>query len=354
MKLQLTLISTFTLSLVLTAQIPSGYYDDAAGLTGAALKTALHNIIKDHTMVTYAGLWTQFETTDKKSNSNVWDIYSDIPNGQSPYEFTFTTNQCGNYKAEADCYNREHTWPQSWFNSEVIPSCDLFHIYPTDGYVNNRRGNYPYGDVADANWTSLNGSKLGPCKDTGYSSTVFEPIDEYKGDIARSYFYMSTRYEGEDAQWMKSDAADKATLLNWQMQVLLKWCMDDPVSKKEIDRNNQIYSIQHNRNPYIDHPEWINSIWISNTTDINDNSSNHLSQIYPNPAIDQFHLSMTDAFIEKIEVYTMVGGLLEAFDKTSWEDRFNFIVDCSAWGKGIYFIKLITKDKTRTLKFVKG
>jgi hypothetical protein len=110
--LSLTLISTFCF-----AQIPVGYYNTAQGLTGNTLKIALHNIIDNHTQVSYNGLWTAYQKTDRKTNGKVWDMYSDIPSGTAPYNFTFVTDECGNYAVEGDCYNREHSWPQSWFNS---------------------------------------------------------------------------------------------------------------------------------------------------------------------------------------------------------------------------------------------
>jgi endonuclease I len=255
----LLLVSLVTISL---AQIPAGYYTPATGLTGTALQQALHNIIDNHTVVSYNSLWTWFKQTDKKANGKVWDMYSDIPGGTPPYEYTFVTNQCGNYNSEADCYNREHSWPESWFNGLSPMYSDIFHLYPTDGYVNGRRGNLPYGKVGTATWTSLNGGKLGNCVSPGYSSTVFEPIDEYKGDFARSYFYMETRYFNEDSGWPGSPMASGSQLLPWAQTVMMLWSLQDPVSQKEINRNDSIYkNIQHNRNPFIDHPEYAAQIW---------------------------------------------------------------------------------------------
>ncbi|OFY71803.1 MAG: hypothetical protein A2265_01200, partial [Bacteroidetes bacterium RIFOXYA12_FULL_33_9] len=168
---------------------------------------------------------------------------------------------CGNYNSENDCYNREHSWPQSWFDESSPMVSDLFHVYPTDGYVNGKRANYPYGEVNSPNWTSMNGSKLGTCSYPGYTGIVFEPIDAYKGDFARTYFYMSTRYYGEDAGWTGSPMVNGAELEPWAMKMMLEWSDADPVSQKEIDRNNAVYGIQNNRNPFIDHPEYAMEIW---------------------------------------------------------------------------------------------
>lgn len=263
-RLCTSLIAIFFSQLAI-AQIPNGYYNTAEGKTGSELRAALHNIIKNHTVVSYSNLLDAYWATDNRGNGKVWDIYSDTPNGNPPYLFNLGQDECGSYKKEGDCYNREHLWPQSWFNEKTPMKSDLFHVLPTDGYVNNRRSNYPFGEVRSATWTSRNGSKLGNCKVSGYSGTVFEPIDEYKGDIARAFFYMSTRYYGEDSGWTTSGMTNKAEIKDWAVDMLLTWNELDPVSQKEIDRNNVIYEdYQHNRNPFIDHPEYARMIWDEN------------------------------------------------------------------------------------------
>ena len=195
----------FLMGTGLWAQIPSGYYGNAVGKQGDELKTALHDIIKGHHVVSYGGLLDAFAYTDCKPNGKIWDIYSNI-------EYSTDSGLCGDFEQEGDCWNREHTWPQSWFNESNTPRCDLFQVYPTDGYVNAQRSSFPYGEVSHPTYTSGNGSKLGPCVTTGYTGTVFEPIDEYKGDIARSYFYMSVRYSGEDDDWAISGMTDKSEI----------------------------------------------------------------------------------------------------------------------------------------------
>jgi endonuclease I len=177
-------------------------------------------------------------------------------------EFTFVSDQCGNYSSECECYNREHSFPQSWFGNASPMVSDLFQVYPTDGKVNGYRGNYPYGKVTNPGVTTGNGSKLGPCSYPGYSGTVFEPIDDYKGDFARTYFYMATRYENLIAGWYANSAEADAVLQNnsypvyetWFLNLLGDWHTSDPVSQKEIDRNNAVYSFQQNRNSFIYNP----------------------------------------------------------------------------------------------------
>ena len=257
---QLFLIFTLAIASV-WAQIPTGYYNNASGLTGEPLHQALHDIIDGHTVLSYTSLWTHYQTTDVKPNGKVWDMYSDIPDGTPPYEFTFVSDQCGNYGAEGDCYNREHSWPKSWFNDMAPMNTDIFHVVPSDGYVNGQRGNYPYGEVSNPTWISDNGCKKGPNSYPGYSGTVFEPIDAYKGDFARIYFYMSTRYLGEDGSWPGSDMANGAQLEPWALDMMMEWHAEDPVSQKEIHRNDANYGIQNNRNPFVDHPNYVNLIW---------------------------------------------------------------------------------------------
>ncbi|MCB0497096.1 MAG: endonuclease [Cyclobacteriaceae bacterium] len=256
------------------AQIPAGYYTTANGKTGYELKTALYNIIKDHNAQGYGDLWDLYPNSDAKPNGKVWDMYSDVPGGTPAYEYTFITDQCGNYSSEGDCYNREHSFPKSWFNDASPMYTDAFHIVPTDGYVNGKRGNLPFGEVGTATFTSTNGSKVGVSNYPGYTGEVFEPIDEYKGDFARGYFYMATRYENVIASWETNNTNGDAMLdgtsdhvfEDWALSMLIEWNNADPVSQKEIDRNDAVYDFQGNRNPFIDHPEYVASIWGGSTS----------------------------------------------------------------------------------------
>lgn len=242
------------------SQIPPGYYDDAEGLTGDALRQALKDIIDDHTVVDNTAIWFHFQQIDQKPNGEVWDIYSDAPGGTPPYTYNFGADQCGNYDGEGDCFNREHAFPQSWYDDAPPMSTDLFHIYPTDGFVNGMRSNNPFGEVGIASFFSQNGSKLGNCTFPGFNGIVFEPIDAYKGDLARSYFYMLTRYADQVDGW-ESAMVQGDDLSVWSKNLLLEWAEADPVSQKEVDRNEGIYAIQGNRNPYIDHPEFVIYVW---------------------------------------------------------------------------------------------
>jgi len=249
------------------AQIPSGYYTTATG-TGYTLKTQLYNIIKDHTNNGYAGLYTTYQTSDVdnfyENDGTVLDMYSENPSGTDPYNYGIgTTQRCGSYSAEGDCYNREHIIPQSVFNEQSPMVADAHFITPTDGKVNGMRSNYPHGNVNSATYTSQNGSKLGSSAVSGYSGTVFEPINEFKGDIARMYFYFATRYENTVAGYSYAmfDGSSNKVFTTAFLNMLLAWHTQDPVNAREIARNNAIYARQNNRNPYIDHPEYVNQIW---------------------------------------------------------------------------------------------
>ena len=259
---KIKLFSAFIFTTFLIADIPPGYYDDAQGLDGEPLRLALHNIIDDHIPQSYSSLYGHFQSTDAKSDGTVWDMYSDVPGGTPPYIYNFTSaDQCGNYSGEGDCFNREHSWPKSWFNEGMPMNTDLFHIYATDGYVNGMRSNHPYGEVESTTWTSQNGSQRGNMNSYNHNGTVFEPIDEYKGDFARTYFYMSTRYYTEDSGWDDNDMVNGSNLKDWAVAMLMDWHLQDSVSQKEIDRNDAVYAIQENRNPFIDHPEWVGCVW---------------------------------------------------------------------------------------------
>jgi len=283
------------LTFIAQGQIPNGFYDAASGLSCQNLKTVLKNICNtDVTQLSYTpGVWNAYQYTDIKPGTGnvIWDIYTDDNNPSVPETYTFIYgsqanggNQCGNYTAEGDCYNREHTTPQSWFNSAYPMYSDVQLLLPTDGYVNNRKGNYPFGNVTSYTYKSIDNESMlgtGPSLNFGYSGTVFMPHAAFRGDVARIALYVSTRYEDQiiNDNWYNNSIANTALLSptdesnaamrrlqiydDWFIRTMFQWMQDDPVSQKEIDRNNAIYyqSGQHNRNPYVDHPEYAALVW---------------------------------------------------------------------------------------------
>lgn len=259
-KTLLTLCLLAVATLGAWAQGPNGskdYYKNADGKCGAELKTALYKIISKKTKnLSYAELLYMYPSTDTRADGYVRDWYSDST------KFTHLNETCGNYGKEGDCYNREHTVPQSW----GAPKADIVHVVPTDGYVNNRRGNLPFGEVGTASYKSYHGySKKGTCKTPGYSGEVFEPNDEVKGDIARIYFYMTTCYEDTCKSWGNGvfTGTKYQPLAQWTYNMMVRWSKLDPIDEVEIARNNAIASkdVQGNRNPFVDYPGLEDYIW---------------------------------------------------------------------------------------------
>ncbi|MFC0605038.1 endonuclease [Winogradskyella pulchriflava] len=289
-KLYFFVVSTL-LCAIASAQAPANYYSSADGLTGYALKTQLKEIINS----TNDGLSPEYTHNNQGDNldglysisdrdiyyendNTILDIYSENPTGTDPYTYDYGSDECGNYNSESDCYNKEHIIPQSAVNDGSPMIHDAHHVVPTDGRVNGFRSNYPFGVVDDSQLVSqsgisnptMNGSKLGGNLNSGYSAgytgTVFEPIDEFKGDVARMYFYFVTRYEDQVDNWsayaMFDGTNDKA-IADPFLNILLTWHQNDPVSQKEIDRNNAIFNYQNNRNPFVDNPQYVTDIWVS-------------------------------------------------------------------------------------------
>jgi len=261
-KIALLFLLTLIQIAVTFGQIPAGYYALANGKFGDELKSALSSAISNnYNQRSYSDLWGDFYVTDAQPNGSVWDMYSNC-------SFTFGNSQCGNYNSLCDCYNREHSLPKSWFNDQTTAPMhtDLFHLYPTDGFTNGKRGNFPFGEVASASWTGNNGSKVGSSSFSGYTGVVFEPADEYKGDFARTYFYMATRYLNTNFTYELGSVTytynnSTCNFTDYALNLLLNWHRNDPVSQKEINRNNAVFGIQNNRNPYIDYPKLVEHIW---------------------------------------------------------------------------------------------
>ena len=262
--LNLMLLLVALTGLQATAAIPSGYYNTALGKSDQQLMIALHQKIHGHYMIYYNKLWDKFQTTDC-SNGIIIDRYANT-------QYTYQTDQCGAYSGIGDCYNKEHSVPHSWWGGTTESTekadtmySDLFHIYPVDGWVNAERGNHPFGDCASG--TPKGTGKLGRCTFSGYSGTVFEVADEYKGDFARTYFYMIVRYMDRVGSWTQGEGGAVFTnssykhLTPWAISQLLEWHRNDPVSGLEMNRNEAVYAYQHNRNPFIDHPELAEYLW---------------------------------------------------------------------------------------------
>ena len=261
MKTKLLLLSLFVAIISnVWAQGPNNsgtYYQGANGKKGSELKTALFNIIKSPNVVSYGGLYDAYVKTDTRPDGYVRDWYSNATN------YRHNVDNKGSYSKEGDMYNREHSIPQSWFNEASPMKSDVVHVLPTDGYVNNRRSNYPLAEVNNVTYSSKNSySKLGSCKTSGYSGTVFEPNDEIKGDMARIYFYMATCYQDKCNSWGHDVFSNENNgLKNWVVAMFMEWSKQDPVDAREIARNNAVQEVQGNRNPFVDYPGLEDYIW---------------------------------------------------------------------------------------------
>lgn len=261
----------------------SEYYESADLLDGYELKTALHTIIKtgseektDGDVLTFLAA----NSLDKyyENDDTILDIYSENPNSTDPYNFMPSSNLCGSGGIgveEGTCYLGGYIFPYDWFDGDSPTGTDIHHIFAVDSRVNENRGNLPIGEVdpSSVTFTSNNGSRIGSGHaELEYSQPVFEPIDEFKGDFARAYFYIATRYEDDivDDDWYGNEEETTAILSEesgdqvyqtWFIRMLLHWHELDPVSQAEIDRNNAAADFQGNRNPFIDHPDFAEYIW---------------------------------------------------------------------------------------------
>jgi len=338
--------------------IPSGYYNTATG-SGYILKTQLFNIINDHNDRTYAGLYTTYLTSDKdfyyENNGTLLDMYTENPAG-AECEFTYGINQDDGTLGNNECerYNREHLVPQSVFGgSSGLPMhSDAHFVVPSDKYVNAQRGDLPFSKVNVANATYSNGSKRGSNLNTGYSSgyigSVFEPIDEFKGDIARMLLYFATRYEDQVAGWNFSmfNGTSTQVFTNQALNVLLTWNQQDPVSQREIARNNAIYARQNNRNPFIDLNQYVTTIWgqpLGTATF----DSLALVTIYPNPSSNNINIS-SEVTLDEIDIITINGQVIQKIKKPVMVNNYYTI---SNLPKGFYFVKM-SSDSNSVIKKV--
>ena len=263
------------------------YYASVDGKSAKGLYDAIQTTAKfGYSSLDYSGLWTAYGTSDLYPADSVgkaghiWDMYSNC-------DFIYKTNQCGSYGRECDCYNREHSVPKSWFGGSTgknTPGTDMFHVVPTDGKVNGQRGNMPFGEVDESNY-SYDGCKRGTPKSLSIEKTilgdesvtvscsvnVFEPMPQYKGDFARGYMGTLLKWSGDYQAFTKDDGSEIFSgqynadglfgLTRYGVALLMKWHREDPVSQKEIDRNNGIQATQGNRNPFIDYPYLAEYIW---------------------------------------------------------------------------------------------
>lgn len=339
--------------------IPSGYYNNAIGFTGYTLKTKLKTIITNgHIAKSYDNLFTDvkaFKATDVdnfyENDGTVLDMYSEKPTASDSYNYSYYANdKCGNYQGESDCFNGEHIVPQSTYNSQSPMVGDIHQLIPTDGYVNNRRSNFPFANVSSPSWTSTNGSKLGSISISGYTGNAFEPIDEFKGDIARIMFYFATRYETQVDSYdfpMYNGTENQVFKLAF-LEILWEWHILDPVSAFEINRNDKAYIYQGNRNPFIDHPEYVEAIWGQLLSAPKFEPLATIS-IYPNPSNNGKININSDTIIDEIQLININGQLIQHIQKPTIQNQTFTLENLTS---GFYFIKIMANNQSIVKKVI--
>lgn len=270
MKKVLLLFAALCSILAAEATYKPGYYDRMEGKRREALKQAVKECVQQHTMLNYTNLPNHWVYTD---------VYPDLYNGRkrwwemySHQVYLFRDGQSGLNSFRECSMQREHSVPKSWWGSDASSPAwtDIYNLYPSDGPANQAKNNYPLGPVDPSHASFDNGATRVGVPAAGYSGTagvVFEPADEYKGDFARAYFYVFTVYD--DLNWTANSMGVKntyPTLKPWAYEMLLQWARQDPVSQKEIDRNDAAERQQGNRNPFIDFPELAEYIWGTRTS----------------------------------------------------------------------------------------
>lgn len=329
-------IAIFTLSIQLIIAQPQGYYDDAYGLTGEDLKEALHTIIKDHIEYSYNDLKEILKETDEDPNNpnNIILLYT----GRSQDKNTFGGG--------ANDWNREHVWAKSHGDFGDNPPCgtDIHHMRPTDASVNSSRGNKDFD----------NGGIQHP-EATGcyYTEYTWEPRDEVKGDVARMIFYMEVRYEGDGGEldlevvdWVNTSPEPE----HGKFSTLYEWHQQDPPDDFEINRNEVIYSYQNNRNPFIDHPEFLINIY-EPTIGTQESTSTNQIKIYPNPASEYISVANLLSDLENWEISILNIYGKELLKETSYGQESIKNLDVSTLPNGLYIISLIQENQIFSSKF---
>ena len=327
------------------AQIPEGYYNGTENLSGEALKTALYNIIKGH---------TEFPYTD--SGTDVWDILKETdkdtvnPDNVILLYTGWTANAALEYNNKAG-WSREHVWAKSHgdFGTEMGPGTDVHALRPCDITVNSARSNFDFANGGDI---YIDGDGTTECRIT---SNSWEPRDEVKGDVARMIFYMATRYEGENNEpdleivdYVNSSPYKQS--LHGKLSDLYKWHLQDTVSNWEINRNNIIYNkFQGNRNPYIDHPEFVKKIWGQLVSTEPIEAVEHVA-IWPNPFRDNIRVELKthERNTVKIKLFDIFGKKM--IDLASDSTTIN--IPCADLSRGIYIIEISYLNGMATRKML--
>lgn len=362
------------------SQIPTGYYDDAVGLDGFELKTKLYEIISDFNGQSYDALKNLYKSDHVKNgfrdryyenDLSVLDVYSEDPDGEDPYNYD-PNDPMGSGNGEGVAYNREHLIPQSYFNQGMPMRGDAFHVWPVDSKVNGWRDNFGFGYVmnpSSATACNAGGTNL-PCKSqngtlkgkfvTNSSLTVVEPIDEFKGDIARAFLYFATCYENQMPTFYSNSSLNVKVMFDGSknkvfsddfLEVLIEWHFMDPPSQREKDINDLLYyNHQGNRNPFIDHPEYASLIWGigMDVEDLDYQPRNDVQVYYAHQNEVVLKLKNPNKSMEFISVYDMNGRLVQTQKNLNKQDE----VRINIREKGVYILKVEGKKLEFNTKII--
>ncbi len=351
------------LSQSLFATFPLSYYYTLDGKSSAALKTELHNILMADTSRYYSygsganHTWNGFYYTDRDTINNlVIDMYSD---SLRYFASDYITQ---NYPGFGTKIHIEHSLPKSWWGShEWAAYKDLNHLFPADGSTNLSKSDNPLGIVSGKPTKNNGVSKIGPGDYPGYTGNVFEPADQYKGDFARAYFYMATAYEHYKNLWVASKSENimqnntYPVFKEWAVQLLLQWHRQDPVSAKELTRNEKVYSIQGNRNPFIDYPQLAEYVWgnkVGTPWSFTTSIQNQISNVF-----DIKIKTINSCFTVISDISVPITYTIFRFDgqKIVQDKSFtNLNTHFPTLNKGIYFIEInsLNTSSKQTLKFI--
>ncbi len=320
-------------SISVKAQIPEGYYSTANGLTAEQLKSALHKIIKDHKEFPYTS-----------SSTDTWDILKETdkdtvnPDNVILFYSGWSVNAAQEYNNNTG-WSREHVWAKSHgdFGTTMGAGTDCHHLRPADITVNSARNNKDF-DIGGEIY--VDGDGITECRSDNDS---WEARDEVKGDVARMLFYMAVRYEGDNGEpdlelvdeVNTYDLNESGKGYHGKLSTLIQWHLQDPVDSFEINRNNVIYTYQENRNPFIDHPEYVDLIW-GTETGTGDLLNSDGIRIYPNPASDNINFKLNDGGTGRLSMYAISGK--EVLNKKIVGD---YVLSTQNLNSGLYFIRYI-------------
>jgi endonuclease I len=359
---------------------PGTYYNSIdTNQSCATLKTLLFNLTASNTtVIPYASVDNYYNLTDlKPAESGGGDVIvdrycSENPTGLDYCNFRYPGSFClgATPTTTCVCYDKEHVFPKSWFGgTDVYPMySDVHFVWPSDHVTNGKKLNYPIGYVQSASFTSSNGTKVGTSNSSlnyGFTtSNVFEPIDSFKGDFARAYLYVVTRYQDSIPYWVGRstsgyvlDGNKYPGLKSWMLQLCVKWSKMDPPSAFERQRNDAVYTLQGNRNPYIDYPHWVEKVFgpngiPSSCVPLSIHSNHQLDfSLFPNPSSSVLNIKLPKPLLEAatLEVLDLLGRKVIEYNIDQQTTLFS--IDTRNYSRGMYWVNIVYRGENNLNPF---